>query len=782
MAKNNPPVGSLPNEVADDVPAMISEGEFMIPADVVRYVGLDTIHRMMHEAQAGLKSMEDEGLIVDVDENGKPEKPQKSKDKKGSITEEVTVLKMKPMTEIRGGGMMKPYQQGTLALQMGGTAQQMPAMPQQMPSGQGMAPPSNMDSQMNSLMEQTPPSAPMPQGPGSSEEAVNPQEAMNPEEMKIPTLSAPLIQEFEGQPHLLSYINEKEVRLLQDAGGGKTPEGEPRLSPEGIPVFWGVGDGPGPSAPDGGAVGGNSDSNDQSDDTGSNPSDVGGIGGGGFGGGDDTGPGPGEDPFGGHDDSQPGDQDEFFDSDNPDITLAGETGAVGSQTFLGDTHVYRPGVGFVPKESPNNPNAISYAILSGANLANIKPKATANKGIMVKKKELGDNNILSLEEGGEANEDSENTKFGPLQDNRPDSRPTVWDPSMGKGGEWVTLPDNKFADYGLMSTRPTASQSDNKFADYSMSMSADPVGGTVDSKDQSDDTGPDNPTSVGGQAAEESIFDYVKSFFPGTAEQVGSQVSNSLVSAGISAAFGGGIPGFVGGLIASEIAGRMHGKGEAPSVVDLQGEGGEETSNWFNPGDPIDPEQEKQRYQEALRMTTGFTDTFGDGRFQDFVDNDTTGDLRKAADGLAKLYHGGDFAQSVQFVGVPKMMKENYGYADTPFAIKLVDKDKKVRFVAPNMNELLTRYAAENPDVGSQGGNYRTAGDFLRHYNQYGKDEGRTLYRGVFDFSNVGTKTDREMEKLNLDNTDARINPFLTDITGLFKDYDSGAMQDDYSD
>ena len=36
--KNNPPVGSLPEEVADDIPAMISEGEFVIPADVVRYV------------------------------------------------------------------------------------------------------------------------------------------------------------------------------------------------------------------------------------------------------------------------------------------------------------------------------------------------------------------------------------------------------------------------------------------------------------------------------------------------------------------------------------------------------------------------------------------------------------------------------------------------------------------------------------------------------------------------------------------------------------------------
>ena len=725
MAKNNPPVGSLPNEVADDVPAMISEGEFMIPADVVRYVGLDTIHRMMHEAQAGLKSMEDEGLIVDVDENGKPEKPQKSKDKKGSITEEVTVLKMKPMTEIRGGGMMKPYQQGTLALQMGGTAQQMPAMPQQMPSGQGMAPPSNMDSQMNSLMEQTPPSAPMPQGPGSSEEAVNPQEATNPEEMKVPTLSAPLIQEFEGQPHLLSYINEKEVRLLQDAGGGKTPGGEPRLSPEGIPVF----------IPDDGNAAPANETTDNSAGTTDEmnaPTEKNDPATNHPGGGPSSAPPPGADPFGGFGpDSQPGDSEPGF-LDDPDTTLAGETGAVGSQKFLGDTHVYRPGVGFVPKESPNNPSAISYAILSGANLANIKPIATANKGIMVKKK-LGNNNILSLEEGG----------------------------GVGTGD-----PSSPGTDPGSVGSTGTGDPS-------SPGTNPGSVGAT-------------SPTSVGGKAAQESLMDFVQSFVPNvptTAKEIAEQATKSFTSSVVGGLIGG-IPGAIAGLAVSHAVGKMQGRGEAPSTVDSQGEGGVETSNWFNPGDPIDPKQEKQRYQEALRMTTGFKDTFGDGRFQDFVDNDTTGDLRKTANGLAKLYHGGDFAQSVQFVGVPEIMRERYGYADTPFTIKLVDKDKKVRFVAPNMSELLTRYAAENPDIGSQGGNYRTPKEFLRHYNQYGKDEGRTLYKGVFDFSNVGTQTDKQMEKLNLDNTsgNAKINPFLTDITELFKEYDSGAMFASYSD
>ena len=42
-------------------------------------------------------------------------------------------------------------------------------------------------------------------------------------------------------------------------------------------------------------------------------------------------------------------------------------------------------------------------------------------------------------------------QFGPPSST---GRPTVWDPNMGRGGEWVTLPDNKFPDYGLPPPSP----------------------------------------------------------------------------------------------------------------------------------------------------------------------------------------------------------------------------------------------------------------------------------------------------------------------------------------
>lgn len=378
--KNNPPVGSLPSEVADDVPAMISEGEFMLPADVVRYVGLDTIHGLMHQAKAGLKNMEEEGLIVDVDENGRPEKPQKSSME--DVEKEMTILKMEPITEVRGGGIMRPYQQGTLALQLGGSPQ-MPPPPRQMPSGQGMAPPmappSNMESQMSGAMGETPPpTAPPPMSPGEG----GPQQGAP---LQIPSIEAPLIQEFESQPHLLAYINEAEVRMLQEKGGGMTPEGEPRLSPEGIPVFADSSAASEPAAPAAGPdpgdpaeFGGEPAPGDPSSDQ--------------PGGGPASAPSPGA---GGNTSSAGGfGNDGADDSVDNQRTLAGsnkvkeETGEVGTQTFLGGTHVYRPGVGFVPKESPTDPNAISYAILSGANLANIKPVA-ANKGVMTQRSGYG---------------------------------------------------------------------------------------------------------------------------------------------------------------------------------------------------------------------------------------------------------------------------------------------------------------------------------------------------------------------------------------------------------
>ena len=58
ISGNDVPVGSTQEEVRDDIPAQLSEGEFVFPADVVRYWGLETLMKMRQEAKAGLKIMD----------------------------------------------------------------------------------------------------------------------------------------------------------------------------------------------------------------------------------------------------------------------------------------------------------------------------------------------------------------------------------------------------------------------------------------------------------------------------------------------------------------------------------------------------------------------------------------------------------------------------------------------------------------------------------------------------------------------------------------------------
>jgi len=60
---NEPPPGALPEEVADDQPVMLSKGEFVLPANVVRYLGLETIIALRDKALKGLAAMEAAGQI-----------------------------------------------------------------------------------------------------------------------------------------------------------------------------------------------------------------------------------------------------------------------------------------------------------------------------------------------------------------------------------------------------------------------------------------------------------------------------------------------------------------------------------------------------------------------------------------------------------------------------------------------------------------------------------------------------------------------------------------------
>mgnify|MGYP003122924182 CR=1 FL=1 len=70
--ENKLPFGSLEEEVADDIPVMLSEGEYVVPADVVRYWGLKHLEEMRMMAKCGLMSMQQDGRLHKVDEDGEP--------------------------------------------------------------------------------------------------------------------------------------------------------------------------------------------------------------------------------------------------------------------------------------------------------------------------------------------------------------------------------------------------------------------------------------------------------------------------------------------------------------------------------------------------------------------------------------------------------------------------------------------------------------------------------------------------------------------------------------
>ena len=65
---NDVPVGSIQKEVRDDIPAQLSEGEFVFPADVVRFIGLDNLMKLRQEAKAGLAKMDRMGQMGNSEE------------------------------------------------------------------------------------------------------------------------------------------------------------------------------------------------------------------------------------------------------------------------------------------------------------------------------------------------------------------------------------------------------------------------------------------------------------------------------------------------------------------------------------------------------------------------------------------------------------------------------------------------------------------------------------------------------------------------------------------
>tara|TARA_R100001463_G_scaffold12522_4_gene34045 strand:+ start:631 stop:2403 length:1773 start_codon:yes stop_codon:yes gene_type:complete len=63
VSGNEVPPGSLPEEVRDDIPARLSEGEYVVPADVLRFYGMKFFEDLRKNAKIELAQMEANGRI-----------------------------------------------------------------------------------------------------------------------------------------------------------------------------------------------------------------------------------------------------------------------------------------------------------------------------------------------------------------------------------------------------------------------------------------------------------------------------------------------------------------------------------------------------------------------------------------------------------------------------------------------------------------------------------------------------------------------------------------------
>jgi hypothetical protein len=93
---NEIPPGSLASEVRDDIPAQLSEGEYVIPADVLRYYGVRFFEDLRAQAKRGMMEMESDGRIggTPVDAQGVPA---------GGMDEELTPEEEQMLMEALGG-------------------------------------------------------------------------------------------------------------------------------------------------------------------------------------------------------------------------------------------------------------------------------------------------------------------------------------------------------------------------------------------------------------------------------------------------------------------------------------------------------------------------------------------------------------------------------------------------------------------------------------------------------------------------------------------------------
>lgn len=103
ISKNEIPLGSNASEVRDDIDIKVSEGEYLIPADVVRYLGLDKIEKLIEKAKEGIQEISAKGRIGgDQQEEDFPFGPEEL------IAQTTEDLPAKPVGMAMGGLVTQP--------------------------------------------------------------------------------------------------------------------------------------------------------------------------------------------------------------------------------------------------------------------------------------------------------------------------------------------------------------------------------------------------------------------------------------------------------------------------------------------------------------------------------------------------------------------------------------------------------------------------------------------------------------------------------------------------
>jgi len=115
-SRNKVPVGSLKKEVRDDVPINISEGEFVLPADVVRYHGLEKIMNMRQNAKSGLKLMDKMGQMGNSDQATLPDdipfQPQNYQEGGAIVNPQIQMPEIQQQNQVPGVTVSPPQQMG----------------------------------------------------------------------------------------------------------------------------------------------------------------------------------------------------------------------------------------------------------------------------------------------------------------------------------------------------------------------------------------------------------------------------------------------------------------------------------------------------------------------------------------------------------------------------------------------------------------------------------------------------------------------------------------------